>query len=196
MSEKMRIVFIGNSIVNGFPYDRNNDFVSLYRDSTGYDVINKGINGDTVNGVMRRFSEDVLSYKPDMVVIMTGTNEFIYKELLPEQCMNNIMNLVNLARNEGIEPVLLTPIPVEPKMAKNSWVVCGNVDYEIVQEQIIQLKNLLIRCGEQNNIKIIDTNFAYSRYVDLVGEQLAYFDGIHPTREGHKLLAEVVGRFI
>ncbi len=85
MSNKMKIVFIGNSIINGFPYDRNQEFVSLYREASGNEVINKGVNGDTVHGIIRRFSQDVLAHKPDVAVILTGTNEFIYKESLPEQ---------------------------------------------------------------------------------------------------------------
>ncbi|MHC1723928.1 MAG: GDSL-type esterase/lipase family protein [Aminipila sp.] len=196
MSDKLKIVFIGNSIINGFPYDRNQEFVSLYRDKSGNDVMNRGINGDTVHGVIRRFAQDVLACKPDIVVIMTGTNEFIYKESLPEQCMKDIVNLVELAQSHGIEPILLTPLSVDPQMAKSRWMVCDDVDYEVVQEQIMELKKLINNCGQENHVKVIDLNFAFSEYVALVGEQTAYYDGIHPTREGHKFLAEVVGRFL
>lgn len=194
MSDKLKIVFIGNSIINGFPYDRNQEFVSLYRNASGNEVINKGINGDTVQGVMRRFAQDALAYKPDIVVMMTGTNEFIYNESLPEQCMKDIINLVELAQNHGIEPVLLTPLPVDPQMAKSRWMVCDDVDYEIVQEHIIELKKRINNYGQESHVRVIDTNYAFSEYVALVGEQTAYYDGIHPTREGHRFLAEIVGK--
>lgn len=196
MSDKLKIVFIGNSIINGFPYDRNQEFVSLYRNASGNEVINKGVNGDTTHGVMRRFAQDVLEYQPNMVVMMTGTNEFIYKESLPEQCMKDIANLVELAQSNGIEPVLLTPLPVDPQMAKSRWMVCDDVDYEVVQEQILDLKKFILQFGQQNQVRIIDTHYAFSEYVALVGEQTAYYDGIHPTREGHKFLAEIVGKFL
>lgn len=196
MADKLKIVFIGNSIINGFPYDRNQEFVSIYREASGYDVINKGINGDTVQGIMRRFAQDVLAYKPDVVVIMTGTNEFIYKEALPKQCMKDVMNLIDIAKKEGIEPVLLTPLPIDTEMAQSRWLVCDDVDYEVVQEQIVELKKLMNSYGKENNVRLIDTNYAYFEYVSLVGEQTAYYDGIHPTREGHKFLAEIVGKFL
>lgn len=196
MAEKLKIVFIGNSIINGFPYDRKNEFVSLYRETSGNDVLNKGINGDTVHGVMRRFAQDVLEYNPDEVVIMTGTNEFIYKESLPEQCMNDIINLIKLSKSKKIEPVILTPLSIETQMAENRWMVCDDVDYQIVQEQIMQLTKLIKSYCYENDVKVIDTNKAYSEYVHLVGEQSAYYDGIHPTREGHKFLAEVVEKFL
>lgn len=196
MSDKLKIVFIGNSIINGFPYDRNQEFVSLYRNASENEVINRGVNGDTVHGVMRRFAQDVLAYKPNLVVILTGTNEFIYKESLPEQCMKDIVNLVELAQSHGIEPVLLTPLSVDPQMAKSRWMVCDDVNYEVVQDQILELKKLINQFGHENHVRVIDTNYAFSEYVALVGEQTAYYDGIHPTREGHKFLAEIVGKFL
>ena len=190
-----KIVFIGNSIINGFPYDRNQEFVSLYRQASGNEVINKGINGDTIRGVAGRFVQDVLAYKPDQVAILTGTNEFIYKEALPEQCMKEIAYLAELARKQHIEPVLLTPLPVDPVMAKSRWMVCDDVDYELVQEQITELKKRMILYGKENYVQVIDTNYAFSEYVEKVGVQTAYYDGIHPTREGHRFLAEIIGRF-
>ncbi|QHI71733.1 GDSL-type esterase/lipase family protein [Aminipila terrae] len=196
MAGKLKIVFIGNSIINGFPYDRNQEFVSLYRDASGNDVINKGVNGDTVRGVMGRFSQDVLAEKPDIVIILVGTNEFIYKEASPEQCMKDIINLIELAQNQGIEPVLMTPIPLEPTMAKSRWMVCDDVDYEEVQQQIIQLKKQINTYGRENHIRVIDAYYAFSEFVSMVGEQTAYYDGIHPTREGHRFLAEIVGNFL
>lgn len=196
MSNKMKIVFIGNSIINGFPYDRNQEFVSLYREASGNEVINKGVNGDTVHGIIRRFSQDVLAHKPDVAVILTGTNEFIYKESLPEQCMKDIVNVVELAKAQEINPVLLTPLPIDPGMAETRWMVCDDVDYEAVQDQIIELRKLINKYGEENKIKVIDTFYAFSEYVALVGEQTAYYDGIHPTREGHQFLAEIMRKFL
>lgn len=36
-----KLVFIGNSIVNGFPYERNRCFASLVEHDTGYTVVNR-----------------------------------------------------------------------------------------------------------------------------------------------------------
>ncbi|MCP4274644.1 MAG: hypothetical protein GY781_22185, partial [Gammaproteobacteria bacterium] len=40
-----------------------------------YEVINKGINGDTATGVLRRLDRDVIPLKPDIVIIAIGTND-------------------------------------------------------------------------------------------------------------------------
>lgn len=188
----MKIVFIGNSIINGFPYDREQEFVGIYRKASDHEVLNKGVNGDTVQGVTGRFAEDVLAQKPDMVVILLGTNEFIYKEALPEACMKQIAYLTELAAAHSIRPVLLTPLPLDPLMAESKWMVCDDVDYELVQEQIAQLRKRMLAYGKEHQIKVLDTYQAYQEYVEKVGSQGAYFDGIHPTREGHRLLAEIM----
>ncbi|MFV0517394.1 MAG: GDSL-type esterase/lipase family protein [Aminipila sp.] len=195
MQEK-KIIFIGNSIINGFPYDRNEEFVSLFREMSGNDVINKGINGDTVRGVINRFAYDVISYTPDQVVILVGTNEFIYGEELPRECMGNIRNLIKTSIEAGIEPIILTPLQVEPQMAETRWMVCDDVDYETVNEQITELTNLIKEYGTENSIKVIDTNCAYSEYVERVGALGAFYDGIHPTRDGHKFLAEMMYKLL
>ncbi|QIB68663.1 hypothetical protein Ami103574_04710 [Aminipila butyrica] len=192
----MKIVFIGNSIINGFPYDREQDFVGLYRKASGQEVLNKGVNGDTVQGVTSRFAQDVLAQRPDMVVILLGTNEFIYQESLPETCMKQIAYLAELAAAHGIQPVLLTPLPVDPLMAESRWMVCDDVDYELVQEQIEQLRKQMVDYGKQHEIKVLDTYRAYQEYADQIGAQAAYYDGIHPTREGHQFLAEIVGKLL
>ncbi len=196
MHDKLKIVFIGNSIVNGFPYSRNQSFVDLYSTLSGHYVINKGINGDTARGVRRRFNQDVLLYKPDLAVIMTGTNDFIYKESFVDECMGIIIDLVETAKKENIEVILLTPLSVDIEMAKLKWMVGSDVDYELVQEQIIELKKLMINYGIDNNIKVIDTNYEFSQYAALKGKHYTYYDGIHPTKEGYKFLAEIIHKYI
>jgi len=91
---KTKIVFIGNSIVNGFPLSRGRSFPGLIRaavkagEATFHaDVINKGVNGETTAQILDRFEHDVLDHEPAVVVIMTGTNDFIYREADPVSCM-------------------------------------------------------------------------------------------------------------
>ncbi|WP_442871633.1 SGNH/GDSL hydrolase family protein [Aminipila sp.] len=104
--------------------------------------------------------------------------------------------MVELAKAQEINPVLLTPLPIDPGMAETRWMVCDDVDYEAVQDQIIELRKLINKYGEENKIKVIDTFYAFSEYVALVGEQTAYYDGIHPTRAGHQFLAEIMRKFL
>ncbi len=40
-----------------------------------YEVVNKGINGDTVQGVLNRLDRDVILLQPDIVIVAIGTND-------------------------------------------------------------------------------------------------------------------------
>jgi lysophospholipase L1-like esterase len=72
---KRKIVFIGDSIINGFPLKRSLCFVSLFRGLTGHEVINKGENGETSAVILARFEEDALAHKPHSIAIHAGGND-------------------------------------------------------------------------------------------------------------------------
>ncbi|NCA78125.1 MAG: GDSL family lipase, partial [Alphaproteobacteria bacterium] len=59
--KKEKLVCIGNSITNGFPLKRSQSFPALIREATGWEVINKGNNGETTEQVLERFPKDVLA---------------------------------------------------------------------------------------------------------------------------------------
>ena len=83
--KKYKLVAIGNSITNGFPFRRSQSFPSILRELTGYEVINKGNNGETTEQVFLRFEKDVINHKTDFVTILTTTNDFIYDTASPSE---------------------------------------------------------------------------------------------------------------
>ena len=98
---KKKIVCIGNSIVNGFPLRRSQCFTSLLREATGWEIINKGNNGETTAQILARFERDVISHHPDIVVILTGTNDFIFQDATPEEAFQNLIHMANTAALRG-----------------------------------------------------------------------------------------------
>jgi len=183
----MKIVCIGNSIVNGYPHKRSQCFVSLWRQKTGYDIINKGENGDVTSNIFARFEKDVVSHKPAIAVVLTGTNDFIYQVGTPSGVMNNLMKIADLAKNNSIEVILMTPLLVDPHMAKQHWI--PDVDYHMVNDNLKSLRNLMLKYGKENNIKVIDTQERFSQLYtsDNISDYL--LDGLHPTVLGHEAMA-------
>ena len=182
---KKKLVFIGNSIVNGFPYDQKLCFVSLVRRATGYDVINKGINGETTSDILARFDRDVLASEPDAVFIMTGTNDFIYGQTSVEQAFENLKKMEFMALNNArsITPIFITPLPVDAAMASKMWI--AGADYDNVNQCLTELAEAIRSSGNE----FIDLNKLYR-------ECGKYHDGIHPLPEGHRFIADVVSDYI
>ena len=185
---KRKIIFIGNSIVNGFPYKRSECFVSLFREATGHQVINKGINGETSPQALDRFEKDVLLHKPDQVYFLGGTNDFIYNVCTPKETLDYCNKIVNLSQRNNIEPILMVPLMIDVEMAEKFWM--SDVDYLSVSRKLTLLRDLMLSYGQENGVQIIDTQtFFRDLYTD-EAKALYLKDGLHPTILGHKAIAD------
>lgn len=213
---KNKLVFIGNSIVNGFPMSRGRSFPGLVRaalkegvDAGGKaplycDVINKGANGETTQDILNRYQHDVLDHAPQAVFILTGTNDFIYREADPEACMVNLEKMAGMAEDAGIVSVYLTPLEVNAEKASRMWMAGVGIDYDQVNGEIEAFSAMIRESGRL----YIDTGKDFAAFAegdaDLSGLPLqeenelpaspdaAYVDGVHPTPEGYRFLAGTV----
>lgn len=187
VQRKEKIVFIGNSIVNGFPHKRSECFVSRFRDLTGHDVINKGINGETTEQVKTRFGKDVLSHKPTRVYLLTGTNDFIYNTAAPTDAFDSLLDLGRTAIAHGIQPILLTPLMIDGALAEQRWL--EGTDYEKVARELALLRDLMMELPSDQGIAVIDTQRYYMSLYDKSHVEDYLSDGLHPTVVGHAALA-------
>ena len=197
----MKLVFIGNSIVNGFPFSRGKSFPGQIRAAVkdgnarfNADVINKGENGQTTEDLMARFDHDVISHHPAAVFILSGTNDFIFGTSSVEECFANLDEMAKKAEESGITPVLLTPLSVDADLAGRMWMAGAGVDYDRINSEIDELAELIRNCGRL----FVDTNIAY-RHPAVSGDahdHAAYVDGVHPTEEGQKHLAKTITNWI
>lgn len=183
----MKIVCIGNSIVNGYPHKRSQCFASLWRQASGHEIINKGENGDIISNIYARFEKDVISHKPAAVVILTGTNDFIYQICSPVEAMSNLDKMAELARKNFIEVILMTPLLIDVSMAERCWL--PDIDYTAVNEKLKLLRSLMLDYGNKNGVRIID---AQKQFFQLYTEENVsdyLLDGLHPTVLGHEAMA-------
>ena len=81
-AEQGAVVFLGDSITQGWGDDFGGDFTPMK-------VANRGISGDTTRGMLIRLEEDVLKLNPACVVMLMGTND-IEETAAPETIAANI----------------------------------------------------------------------------------------------------------
>lgn len=197
---KDKYVFIGNSIVNGFPLSRGRSFPGLIRAAvregrTAFDadIINKGVNGNTTREMMTRFHRDALGQDPQAVFLMTGTNDFIYREATAPLCFDNLQVMSDQAAAAGAVPVLMTPLPVNEDKATHLWMSGMGIDYGKVNLEISDLSERIRNCG----MLYIDTGSAFADYASRFPDPAdAWLDGVHPTADGYVFLAETVIQWI
>ncbi len=186
---KKKIVFIGDSLVNGFPFPRSMSFVALLADKLGIEAVNAGANGHSTYEILARFVRDAVGPQPDAAVISAGANDLIFiGGSSAETILENLAKMAETAREAGIRPIILTPPLCWAPMANREWM--ASVDYMKVNDQLERLgKMLLARAKADDLFEVIDLQSAYSGFAAREGAQNAYTDGVHPTAGGYEFIA-------
>jgi lysophospholipase L1-like esterase len=97
------VVFLGDSITQGWAEKLEPSF-------PGLKVVNRGISGDTTRGVLIRLQEDVLSLRPNAVVILIGTND-LDEHMEPEAIVANLQLIIAaLKQHNPTTPVILCEV--------------------------------------------------------------------------------------
>lgn len=175
--DEIRIVFMGNSITEGW-LKTDPDFWE------GKPYINRGISGQTTPQMLVRFRQDVVNLKPRIVVILAGTND-IAGNTGPstlEMIEDDIATMVEIAKSNGIKVILCSVLPAydypwkqglnpaEKIIALNKWIK----DYSDKNE-IIYVDFFTPMADEKNGLK--------KNYSE---------DGVHPNVAGYKLMEPIL----
>ena len=165
-------------------------------------VINAGVSGDTSGQLLARLERDVLSRKPDVVVVMAGTNDRLNSHSFADADAygNNIDLLVRRIRSGGARVILVTPPPCverflftrhDPKLfARQS-----------PSERMGEVRRILVGIARKRGAGLVD----FHRYLtsNRLGDERATSllrnpansgakDGVHLTPGGSRRLAELV----
>ena len=98
--ERGAVVFLGDSITQGWGDDFRGDFAPL-------PTANRGISGDTTRGMLVRLKEDVLDLDPRGVVLLMGTND-LEEGAEPATIADNVERiLAELKTHDSKMPIVL-----------------------------------------------------------------------------------------
>lgn len=125
--------------------------------------------------------ERSLSVRPDIVLIMLGTNDTKEINWDPEKYRHDLGLLIDSYKKLGSHPevYLLLPPPVFPFIGKIRW----DIRSEVLENELIPA---CIQVAEEKNVTIINTHDVFTGKKDL------FVDGVHPNKAGARLLAETV----
>lgn len=168
------ILFFGDSLTAGYGLEPEEAFPALIQaqiDSLelDYTVVNAGLSGETTSGGRNRLSW-VLNQKTDVFVLELGANDGLRGIPLAET-RNNLETIVNAVRERNPETeIVLAGMQIPPNMGKEYTTEFRGIFPELAKEQDIHLIPFLLD-GVAGN------------------PDLNQQDGIHPTIEGHKIVA-------
>ncbi|WP_422346613.1 SGNH/GDSL hydrolase family protein [Stenotrophomonas sp. DR009] len=170
-----RVVFFGDSITEGWGREGSAGFFP------GKGWLNRGISGQTTAQMLVRFPQDVLALKPQVVVILAGTNDIAGNTGPSTQAMieDNLHAMVDLARAHGIAVVLASVLPV----SDYPWLP-GTAPAPKVRA----LNTALKRYAGAQQLVYLDYYTPMANAAGGLDPQLAD-DGVHPTAKGYAVMA-------
>ena len=176
-TQKKTILFFGNSLTAGYGVDPSEAYPALIQDKIdslhlNYKVINAGVSGETTSDGNSRV-DWILKQPVDIFVLELGGNDGLRGIPLSvtEKNLQSIIDKVK-AKYPGSK-IILEGIQIPPNMGK---------DYTT------QFRKIYPQLASKNKIELIPF------LLKGVGgdPKLNQRDGIHPTAEGHKIVAENV----
>ncbi len=182
---RRRIVCLGDSITYGYPYGPEASWVSICAGSSGLNLANKGINGDTTWDMLNRFWDDVIKLEPAYVIILGGTND-ILSGISAKGIQENILYMVREALNEGICPVLGMPPPI------NIFQVGSFIPHSVVKSlvsELAALKKWIQEFAGARMLPVLDFHTPLSDPDTGKANPYYYGDDAHPNRSGYLALA-------
>ena len=183
----MNIVCHGHSVPSGYAKTPHVDTFVAYphllhravKEKHPHAVVNvivTAIGGETSQTGAARFTRDVLSMKPDVVLIDYGLND---RRLALEDSTKNLRHMIDEAKAAGVKVILLTPTgDSRAKMLD---------DTDPLSKQAVNIRAI----AEKNGVAVADSYLAYQNWMKAgkkLDDLLSQIN--HPNAAGHQLVVE------
>ena len=173
-----KVVFMGNSITDYWAYYHPNFFADN-------NFCCRGISGQTSSQMLVRFTADVIALHPKAVVIMAGTNDVAHNEYYvePEQVVNNIIAMCQLAKANNIIPVIASIPPCSEFVWRKEIKNAG--------ETIVNINKELKAYAKANKITYVDYHSEFADKNNGFPKKLSD-DGCHPNPDTYYTMEKLV----
>ncbi len=183
-----RLYYYKKRVGEFFTYNRNYDIVMLgdsITDRTDWnalfkrkDILNRGISGDSTDGMLQRLESLPKSIKK--AFIMIGIND-LGKGSTVEYIYNNYIKIIKILQEHGITPIIQSTLYIAYDTGKRK------------NDDVRHLNDLLKSFTLDNHLTFIDLNKNLSENEHL---KLDYTDdGIHLNSQGYKEWAKVIKNY-
>lgn len=177
------IVVLGDSLAEGLGVGAGRSFPDvlqrkLDRDGYKYRVVNLGNSGDTTTGALGRL-DYALSLKPAILILELGGNDGL-RGIPVASTRANLEKMIQAARKSGAE-VLLAGMSLPPNYGPDYIRSFEKVYKDLAGKYRLQWIPFLM----QDIAAQLESR-----------PELMQRDGIHPTAEGHVLIADTVYRHL
>jgi lysophospholipase L1-like esterase len=166
----------------------------------GVPVVNLGIPGDQTHEYIARFEDDVIPLEPRAVVIWGIDNDIIRAPRgealdVEPRVVRNLAFLVRLAKDNGIEPVLVTDLTLRPP---RRWVeglativgrLRGKQSYQsYINGHVLRVNASIRELARRARVQLLDLHSITSGPDQMRARAFAEADGSHLTPAGYRAI--------
>lgn len=200
MIKPRRILCMGNSITDA---GRTNDkpplgdgYVARLKElieerlpKPSFKILNKGMCGNTIEGLALRWDKDVIHPAPNLLTILIGINDahVTQNHPLPEQeRIEHFLSVYNsLIRKTkdalpAVEILLMTP-----------FYICRDESLPVLKTTDKMIRGI-VDLAERHTLPCLDLHASFQSLLQDTPETRWATDRVHPTPEGHARIADVL----
>lgn len=172
----------------------------------GYQIVNKGVSGQQSFEMLARFETDVVSIKPDAVIIWGFINDVFRNDRdridqTLKRARESLAAMVESARKAHIRPILATEVTIRGKTGFGETVggyiggLLGKESYQdYVNGQVIQTNRWIKDLAAREGISLLDYEAILSDRGGVRKKEFAKDDGSHITTAGYEAITEYTER--
>jgi len=179
MSEKIKIVAVGDSLTAGYGLDESKSYPVLLEqklkgDGFNVEVINAGVSAETSSGTRSRI-DWILTMNPDIVILETGANDGL-RGIDPLVVEKNIREILEILKRKEIVTILSGM-----KMVWNLGPV-----------YVRQFNGVYPKLEREFDVVF----FPFFLEDVAMKRELNFGDGLHPNEKGYKIITENVYPYV
>lgn len=140
-------------------------------------VLNRGVNGERSDQILRRFNQDVSAFKPDTVIVLAGVND-LYQGYSPESVKKNLILIYERALKEKIRVLACTVLPFDHARPE-------------VLSRIQEVNRWIESYAQEKGLDFCDTYRAVEDPARL-GKLFGSPDGLHPNVATYRKMGEAI----
>lgn len=179
--DQKTILFFGDSITAGYGLSEEEAFPAIIKQkidslNLNYNVVNSGLSGETTAGGLRRI-DWVLQQHVDIFVLELGGNDGL-RGIDPENSKQNLQGIINkVSETYPNAEILLTGMEAPPNMGQTYTSRFRDIYTELSNTNSVEFMPFILEGVAGNS-------------------DLNQPDGIHPTAEGHRRVAEDLWEYL
>jgi len=179
--DQKTVLFFGDSITAGYGLSEEEAFPAIIKQkidslNLNYNVVNSGLSGETTAGGLRRI-DWVLQQHVDIFVLELGGNDGL-RGIDPENSKQNLQGIINkVLETYPNAEILLTGMEAPPNMGQTYTSRFRDIYTELSSTNRVEFMPFILEGVAGNS-------------------DLNQPDGIHPTAEGHRRVAEDLWEYL